>query len=44
MIEHARIPEPLRWLYLDSECFVQTHPEPAQGESARVDLLEDLAR
>lgn len=43
MIEHARVPEPLRWLYLDSECFVQTHPEPAQGAGARSDLLEDLA-
>jgi LmbE family N-acetylglucosaminyl deacetylase len=42
MIEHSRIPEPLRWLYLDSECFVQAHPPGEHGGAVRGDLFEDL--
>jgi N-acetyl-1-D-myo-inositol-2-amino-2-deoxy-alpha-D-glucopyranoside deacetylase len=29
--EHERIPEPLRWIVLDAECFVQAFPQPAPG-------------
>jgi LmbE family N-acetylglucosaminyl deacetylase len=42
LIEHERIPEPLRWIYLDAECFVQAHPPVARVERVRADLLEDL--
>jgi LmbE family N-acetylglucosaminyl deacetylase len=41
MIEHERVPEPLRWIYLDAECFVQVEPAP-EGD-VRGSLLEDLA-
>lgn len=42
MIEHERLPEPLRWIYLDSECFVQAYP-PSDGRlEVRTDLLKDL--
>jgi LmbE family N-acetylglucosaminyl deacetylase len=42
MIEHDRLPEPLRWIYLDAECFVQAYPPP---DGARgTDLLADLTR
>jgi LmbE family N-acetylglucosaminyl deacetylase len=41
MIEHERIPESLRWIHLDSECFVQAHPKAA-SDVARADLLDDL--
>ena len=30
--EHQRIPEPLRWIVLDAECFVQAYPHRAPGE------------
>jgi LmbE family N-acetylglucosaminyl deacetylase len=39
--EWERIPEPLRWIVLDSECFVQVHP-PRQSGVVRADLLDDL--
>jgi LmbE family N-acetylglucosaminyl deacetylase len=43
MIEHMRIPEPLRFIYLDSECFVQAFPESPSTET-RNDLFDDLDR
>jgi LmbE family N-acetylglucosaminyl deacetylase len=43
LIEWERIPEPLRGIYLDAECFVQAHPAPEPG-SVRSDLFDDLAR
>jgi LmbE family N-acetylglucosaminyl deacetylase len=43
MDEHERIPEPLRWIVLDSEAFVQAHPPRDEAEPVRGDLLEDLA-
>ena len=30
LVEHERVPKPLRWIYLDAECFVQAYP-PADG-------------
>jgi len=39
--EWERIPEPLRWLFLDAECFVQAHP-PERSPGVRADLLEDV--
>jgi LmbE family N-acetylglucosaminyl deacetylase len=42
LVEHERMPKPLRWIYLDSECFVQAHPAKQEGERVRADLLEDL--
>jgi LmbE family N-acetylglucosaminyl deacetylase len=44
MIEHERIPEPLRWIYLDTECFVRVHPPRRPEEPVCPDLLEDCAR
>jgi LmbE family N-acetylglucosaminyl deacetylase len=41
--EHQRIPEPLRWLVLDAECFVQAFPERAPGGPVGGDLLAGLA-
>jgi LmbE family N-acetylglucosaminyl deacetylase len=41
-IEHERIPEPLRWIYLDAECFVQAYPEPGRTAPARPDFFDDL--
>jgi LmbE family N-acetylglucosaminyl deacetylase len=41
MIEHERVPEPLRWIYLDAECFVQVVPAPEPG--VRASLIQDLA-
>ena len=42
-IEVGRIPEPLRWIYLDAECFVQAFPPaPDRPQAARADLLDDL--
>jgi len=42
-IEFERIPEPLRWIYLDAKCFVQAFPPaPARPQAARADLLDDL--
>jgi LmbE family N-acetylglucosaminyl deacetylase len=43
MDEHERIPEPLRWIVLDSEAFVQGFPPPKLEEPVRDDLLLDLA-
>lgn len=43
LIEHERIPEPLRWIHLDSECFVQAYPHLEHPQSVRRDLLADLA-
>jgi LmbE family N-acetylglucosaminyl deacetylase len=40
--EHERIPEPLRWIVLDAECFVQAFPPRAGGPVAG-DLLAGLA-
>lgn len=42
MVEHERTPEPLRWLHLDAECFVQAHPRRDPSGRVREDLLEDL--
>ena len=43
MDEHERIPEPLRWIVLDSESFVQSFPRRNVQEPLRGDLLLDLA-
>jgi LmbE family N-acetylglucosaminyl deacetylase len=40
--EYERIPEPLRWIVLDSECFVRAFPTPAPGEAVAGDLLAGL--
>jgi LmbE family N-acetylglucosaminyl deacetylase len=37
--EHERIPEPLRWIVLDSECFVQAWPPRPPGGPVAGDLL-----
>jgi hypothetical protein len=37
--ELERIPEDLRWIHLDEECFTQPWPP---GESVRTDLFESL--
>ena len=42
LMKHERIPEPLRWIYLDTECFVQVFPSPEAIAVPRADLLEDL--
>jgi LmbE family N-acetylglucosaminyl deacetylase len=42
MDEHERIPEPLRWIVLDSEAFVRAHPPRNEAEPVRRDLLEDV--
>jgi LmbE family N-acetylglucosaminyl deacetylase len=31
LVEHERVPEPLRWIHLDSESFVQVHPPRGAG-------------
>ena len=41
-IEHERVPEPLRWIHLDSESFVQVDPARAPGEPVATDLLDAL--
>jgi LmbE family N-acetylglucosaminyl deacetylase len=41
--EHQRIPEPLRWLVLDAECFVQAFPPRPPGGPVAGDLLAGLA-
>jgi LmbE family N-acetylglucosaminyl deacetylase len=41
MIEHERIPESLRWIVLDSECFVQAYPEGRSG-AVHGDLFHPL--
>jgi LmbE family N-acetylglucosaminyl deacetylase len=40
--EHLRIPEPLRWIVLDSECFARAWPPRAAGEPVAGDLLAGL--
>lgn len=40
--EHERIPEPLRWIVLDAECFVQAFPPREPGEPVGGDLLAGL--
>jgi hypothetical protein len=40
--EHQRIPEPLRWLVLEAECFVQAFPPRAADEPVLGDLLAGL--
>ena len=40
--EHERIPAPLRWIVLDSECFVQAWPERPPGGPVASDLLAGL--
>jgi LmbE family N-acetylglucosaminyl deacetylase len=40
--EHRRIPEPLRWLVLDAECFVRAFPPRASGEPVQGDRLAGL--
>jgi LmbE family N-acetylglucosaminyl deacetylase len=42
MIEWERIPEPLKWIYLDTEDFRQAWPERAPGDEVRDDLLHDV--
>jgi len=41
--EHQRIPEPLRWIVLDAECFVQADPARPPGGPVGGDLLAGLA-
>jgi LmbE family N-acetylglucosaminyl deacetylase len=43
LIEHERVPEPLRWIHLDSECFVQAYPQLERPERVRRDLFAGLA-
>ena len=38
--EWERIPEPLRWIYLDEEAFVQARPN--EDAAPRSDLLEGI--
>jgi LmbE family N-acetylglucosaminyl deacetylase len=40
--EHQRIPEPLRWIVLDAECFVQAFPPRAPGEPVLGDPFTGL--
>jgi LmbE family N-acetylglucosaminyl deacetylase len=40
--EHRRIPEPLRWIVLAAECFVQAFPPRAADEPVLGDLLAGL--
>jgi LmbE family N-acetylglucosaminyl deacetylase len=40
--EFERVPEPLRWLVLDSESFVQARPPLERPERVRPDLFDDL--
>jgi LmbE family N-acetylglucosaminyl deacetylase len=41
-IEHERIPESLRWIHLDSECFVQAYPQAAPSSPTRSNLFDDV--
>jgi LmbE family N-acetylglucosaminyl deacetylase len=41
LVEFERIPESLRWIHLDAECFVQAHPDVVDG-AVRGDLFGDL--
>jgi len=40
--EFERVPEPLRWLVLDVECFVQARPALDRPDRVRSDLFDDL--
>jgi LmbE family N-acetylglucosaminyl deacetylase len=40
--EHQRVPEPLRWIVLEAECFVQAFPPRAPGGPVAGDLLAGL--
>jgi LmbE family N-acetylglucosaminyl deacetylase len=40
--EHERIPEPLRWIVLDAECFVQAYPPREPGGAVLGDPLDGL--
>ena len=40
--EWERIPEALRWIHLDAECFVQAWPPVARESSLRADLFEGV--
>jgi LmbE family N-acetylglucosaminyl deacetylase len=42
LIEWERIPEPLRGIFLETECFVQVHPSAAPASAPRGDLFADL--
>jgi LmbE family N-acetylglucosaminyl deacetylase len=42
LVEWERVPVPLRWIYLDAECFVQAYPSGRPGGNVRADLLGDL--
>jgi LmbE family N-acetylglucosaminyl deacetylase len=42
MGEHERIPEPLRWIVLDAECFVRAFPPREPGEAVLDDLFAGL--
>ena len=42
LIEWERIPEGLRWIYLNAECFVQAYPDHRTGEPVRGDLFDGL--
>jgi len=39
VVPDERIPEPLRWIVLDAECFVQAFPPRAPGGPVLDDLL-----
>ena len=43
LIEFERVPKPLRWIYLDSEDFVQAFPPLDHPDGIRRDLLDGLA-
>jgi LmbE family N-acetylglucosaminyl deacetylase len=40
--EHERIPEPLRWIVLDAECFVRAYPPGEPGEAVLADPFAGL--
>jgi LmbE family N-acetylglucosaminyl deacetylase len=40
--EHERIPEPLRWIVLDAECFVRAFPSREPGEAVLDDPFAGL--
>jgi LmbE family N-acetylglucosaminyl deacetylase len=42
LVEYERIPESLRWLFLDAEHFVQAYPAVERRDGVRRDLLADL--
>ena len=42
LIEWERIPEALRGIFLETECFTQVYPPPNSGSAPRTDLFADL--